>query len=496
MKERTLADRIQEQFNATPKGSANSARPQDRLSPERWTPPIPLNDVPAPPPFPLDVFPDALKRFAEDAAASVPCPVDYVGVPMLGFAGAAIGASRALEIKPGRAERPCIYTAVVGPPSLGKTPCLSFAARPVYDEQARLHEIYRRERQAHEDGVDGLPRPKEKTLYVSDITVEKQASILQENPRGVAYIRDELTGWVRSMDQYRSGKGADRQFWLSVWSGDPVSVHRKNQDAGPVRVPHPFICVVGGLPPDLLTAMRGERAVADGFMDRILFSYPIEPPASGETWGCIPEECEEAWRDCLMRLWALEMVDDPTRGLRPRFVRLTACGRAAWKKFTDALADKRNDNSTSGCIKSALGKMNSYGARLALIVHYLRLVSGEVENEDVDGESMERAAKLVSYFVGHLRRVHAEMDADPRIAAARKLLKWINAQDSRQFTRRDAHRALRGTIKKVEDIDPLLSLLEKHGYIRPQLDNRDAGPGRRASQVYEVNPDARRADTM
>jgi hypothetical protein len=489
MKKRTLADAIRQQ-NAARNGSGRTARPQDRpREPETWPAPIPLNESPAPPAFPLDVLPACLRRFVEEAAASVPCPPDYVAVPMLVFAGAAIGASRALEIKHGRTERACLYAAVVGSPSCGKTPCRTFAARPLHEEQTRLYENYRREHQAYEDGVDDVPKPKERTLYVADITVEKLASVLQENPRGVVVDRDELTGWVRSMDQYRSGKGADRQFWLSAWSGDPVSVHRKSQEAGPVRVAHPFLGVVGGLPPDLLTAMRGERAIADGFMDRILFSYPQEYPAAGETWTCIPEESEDQWRDCLGRLWALEMVDDPQRGARPRFVRLTACGRKAWERFTNRLASERNSEATPDCLKSALGKMNSYGARLGLIVHFLRLTTGEADGEDVDGASVDRAAEFVTYFQGHLLRVYAAMDADPRVAAARKLLKWIINEGSRQFTRRDAYRAMRGTCKNVEDIDPLLSLLEKHGYIRPQLSNRD-GAGRKASPTYEVNPDS------
>lgn len=490
MKTFTIADRIRQERPAR-NGAASPARQQDRPppEPEPWPTPIPLNETPAPPPFPLEALPEPLKRFAVEGAASVPCPPDYVAVPMLVFAGAAIGASRALEIKHGRTERPCLYAAIVGSPSCGKTPCRTFAARPLHEEQARLYEIFRRERQAHEDGVEDVPKPKERTLYVSDVTTEKLARVLQENPRGVAVDRDELTGWVRSMDQYRSGKGADRQFWLSAWSGDPVSVHRQNQDAGPVRVAHPFVCVVGGLPPDLLTAMRGERAVCDGFMDRILFSYPQEYPAAGETWTCIPEECEQAWRDYLARLWALEMVDDPQLGPRPRFVRLTACGRKAWERFTNRLAADRNSDSTPDCLKSALGKMNSYGARLALILHYLRLVTGETGGEDVDGESMDRAAQLASYFQGHLLRVHAAMDADPRVAAVRKLLKWIVTQGSRQFSRRDAYRAMRGKDKATEDIDPLLSLLEKHGYIRLQLGNRHVSGGRKASPVYEVNPD-------
>jgi hypothetical protein len=74
--------------------------------------------------------------------------------------------------------------------------------------------------------------------------------ILTENPRGVVLVRDELAGWVLAMNQYREGgKGADQQFWLSAWSGANVTVDRKGTHAaGPLRVRHPFVGVVGCRP--------------------------------------------------------------------------------------------------------------------------------------------------------------------------------------------------------------------------------------------------------
>src|SRR5262249_33469301 len=54
------------------------------------------------------------------------------------------------------------------------------------------------------------------------------------------------------------------------------------------------------------------------------------------------------------------------------------------------------------------------------------------------------------------------------------------------FTRRDAYRALRGVSSR--EIDPILTLLENHGYARPLPMRERDGPGRRASQPVEVNP--------
>src|SRR5262249_29142315 len=154
-------------------------------------------------------------------------------------------------------------------------------------------------------------------------TTEKVAPLLRDNPRGVTVIKDELTSWVTSMDQYKAkGKGSDRQFYLSAWAGEPVRVDRKNSD-DPLFVPHPFLAVVGGLPPDLLPRLRGEHGVRDGFFDRILPSYANPLEAEGENWNCIEDSSAEAWKAALDRLWGLK-PEEGEAGPRPHFVSLTA----------------------------------------------------------------------------------------------------------------------------------------------------------------------------
>jgi putative DNA primase/helicase len=53
---------------------------------------------------------------------------------------------------------------------------------------------------------------------VNDATVEKLGEILRDNPRGVLVFRDELAGFLRSME--REGREADRAFYLEAWQGD------------------------------------------------------------------------------------------------------------------------------------------------------------------------------------------------------------------------------------------------------------------------------------
>jgi hypothetical protein len=102
---------------------------------------------------------------------------------------------------------------------------------------------------------------------------------------------------------------------------------------------------------------------------------------------------------------------------------------------------------------------------------------------------MDRAALLVEYFKSHARKVYAAMDADPTTAAAGRVLRWLTQGRVGRFTRRDAYRAMRGhTCRTVDDIDPILSLLEKHGYVRSLLPEGDNRPGRKPSPGFETHP--------
>ena len=62
--------------------------------------------------FPVEVLPEPLARFVSEASQALPCPPDFVAVPMLALLGSAIGTSTVIEIKPGWHEGSRLYTAV------------------------------------------------------------------------------------------------------------------------------------------------------------------------------------------------------------------------------------------------------------------------------------------------------------------------------------------------------------------------------------------------
>jgi hypothetical protein len=104
-----------------------------------WPDPVPLGEVPEVLPFPLDVFPQSLKGIVSEIAVALPCPPDYVAMPLLVMAASAIGGSRALAIKPGHIQRSILYGAVISPPGSGKTPAQDVVVEPVREVEERLH---------------------------------------------------------------------------------------------------------------------------------------------------------------------------------------------------------------------------------------------------------------------------------------------------------------------------------------------------------------------
>jgi len=98
------------------------------------------------------------------------------------------------------------------------------------------------------------------------------------------------------------------------------------------------------------------------------------------------------------------------------------------------------------------------------------------------------AVTIAHYLIAHARASFAEMGADPEVAGAKRILRWIADTDASQFSKRDVFNGTRGVFKRVEAMEPALSLLTEHGYIRLHQADDKTGPGRKASPIYQVNP--------
>jgi hypothetical protein len=222
--------------------------------------------------FPIETLPPNVRRFVEECAAALPVAPEMVGIPALVVVGAAIGNTRTIQLKEGWTESTRLWVAMVSPSGTKKTPALREAVEPLLRRDSN-----------------------ERRTWTADITVERLGALLADFPRGLLSYRDELSAWVKSMNQYRAGKGADRPFYLSLYSGARTKVDRKGSEC-PLHIDLPNSCwsVVGGIPPDVISDLDDEGGKEDGFLPRLLFAWP-EPVEVRWTDKIVSSEARAAY---------------------------------------------------------------------------------------------------------------------------------------------------------------------------------------------------------
>ena len=486
-----------------------------------WQNPSPLPEMPPVTAFPLFEFPARVADYWDAVALSLAVPVYYVAVPALAILGAAIGRTRAAGIKQGYIETPSFWVAVIAPPGSVKSASLKYARAPLakfeaewmashslavcsFDaEMERYEELLKAWKKAKCEGEppEKPRRPVLRQATLDSTNTEAAAKVLGDNPRGIIVLKDELSAFVLSMNQYRSGgKGDDKQFWLSAWAGSMAKINRAGTHlAGPLVIPDPFVGIAGMMTPSSLPELRGDNrkgeATEDGFVDRFLFSFPDPFEAVGESWAEVSDELKRGYAEVFLDLLGFEMVaevegPDDERS-RPYIVKLGPEARLEWEHFTNSIAKRINALDKFDPFRGVLSKLKGFGARLAILLWCLRRVCGELQSDSpIDADTVRKAAKLIDYFEAHGRRCLGAGWADRKYRIAKRMIRWLTDDPAKvAFSRTEAFQQLkdRRDVTSTEALTEVFKVLTDHGYIRP-LDPTGTGRPGPAPEVYGVNP--------
>jgi putative DNA primase/helicase len=402
-------------------------------------------ELPLAPEFPVDAMPAGCRTLIREASDAIGCPPEFVALPMLAVLATAIGNSRVVELKPGWEEKAVIFVTVIGDPAAKKSPGAKVATKPAKRLQVELRNVYQAKREDYErdmleyekdkrelrkaGAADPRP-PKEPVMErtaVDDTTVEALTRVLKESPRGVLVAKDELAGWIRGMDQYKAGgKGSDRQFWLSAWNSDPITVDRKGAPEA-LMVSEPFVGISGGIQPEVLKDLS--RGPEDGMLDRFLCAFP-EPVAPGWREAHITEAAELRYAKLYKQLRMRHLDTDEFGDPLPQKLVFSPSAKAV-------LIDAINGHAREMCrpgfpasLKGAFGKLEAYIGRLCLVLAMARAVE-EKAPEQVEPRDVVAAMALIDYFKQMARRVHAALrDSDPLDGLAEDLARFLELQGS------------------------------------------------------------------
>ncbi len=386
-------------------------------------------------PFPVDLLPDAARRFVIETAGALDCDAAMVALPALAVLGGAIGAARAIELKPSWREFPIVWAAIVARSGSSKSSAMDAALAPLRDAQAvALHDYAAAEREHQRAALEyerslavwkrskaGEPpeppeAPTAARYVVSDTTVEALAPLLLQNPRGLLLARDELSAWLRGFDQYRArGRGGDAAAWLELHRGGSLIVDRKTGTPRTVHVRRAAVSVAGTIQPGVLAGALTCEHWESGFAARLLLAAP---PTKVKRWTdrTPSRDALTTYGGIVRELLRLDFSGDG----EPIAFRLTPEAHDEWVRWYDEMGERQADAGDDR-EAAALSKLEAYGARLALI----HALAENPAADAVNADAIRAGCGLADWFGHEAERVYGLLGETDEDRAARELVDWV-----------------------------------------------------------------------
>ncbi|MBI3770341.1 MAG: DUF3987 domain-containing protein [Deltaproteobacteria bacterium] len=491
---------------------------------DAWDPPSPFHRVELPV-FPTETLPDWLKDWVEAEAEATQTPPDLAGT--LGLSVIAVTVAKKVEVRASASHREPVntFTVTVLPSGARKSQVFSDGVAPLDDfereeserldpqiieattrwkiaeaalqkAQADAAAASSRERKkatrkalklAHELAaltVPCLPR-----LIADDTSPERLATLIRDQGGRMAVMSPEGDVFDLMAGRYSPKGQANFGVYLKGHAGDTLRVDRVNRP--PEYVHRPALTVALTVQPDVLRGLARQPGFRGrGLLARLLYALPKS--CLGERSANpspMPREVRIQYRRKVRTLLRLPFRKDPDGKSSPHMLRLDESARAALTGFAEKLEPQLAEHGELATMTDWAGKLVGAVVRLAGLLHIGERTDDVAPWESPIGRrTMRRAINLGRYYLAHARAAFAEMGADPEVENARHVLSWIERAGIESFTKRDAFQATKGRFKRVSALEPVLQILVEHGYIRAQAPRTHTGPGRPASQRYDVNP--------
>jgi hypothetical protein len=505
-----------------------------------WPEPEPLGgELPPVQACDLALLPRSLRPLVEDTAERMQVPLDYPAVmAVLCLAGVT---NRRATIQPKAVDTswvvvPNLWGGIIAPPGLMKSPVISAMIPPLTQIEARWRAEYESamsdyRQQQEEAGLrqaawreqykaaqkratdrpvrpDGpISEPLWKRLITHDATMEKLHEIMRDNPAGILVIRDELSGWLATLD--KPGREGEREFFMTAWNGNTgYTIDRIGR--GSIHVEACCMSMLGGIQPArlrnyLADALR-DGPLNDGLLQRFqVLVYPDIP----KDWRLVDRVPHQEAISNAQHVYQRLAHLDAAQPLKLRFdpeaqqlfiswltqlevVKLRRAG-PGFEGFAGAIPDPFPKIETASelhpVLVSHLAKYRSLMPSLALL---FELADGGVRA--VSLAHAQQAAAWCDYLESHARRVYAMIISPERQAAAelgrRLAAGWKRTEG--MFSVRDVYQNDWRSLETPDAARRALAILVDAGWVQ-LLPAEYQATGGRPSELYEINPGVWRA---
>lgn len=480
--------------------------------------------------FNYGLLPASFSPWVADIAKRMQCPPDYVAVAALVALSSVIGKKVGIQPK----QRDSGFKVIcnlwgmqIGRPSEMKTPALNEAMKPLKRLEIEAKKQFNDERQDHEALTavakltqekattdakqavkkgdkdkalsifqaaqqDAPEEPTRQRYIVNDATVEKLGELLNENPNGLLLERDELSGFLNSLQ--REDHSNDRAFYLEAFNGGGRYTYDRI-GRGTIDIEAVCVSIVGTIQPGKLTPYIrnavNQGIGDDGLMQR--FQLAVYPDSVNE-WSYqdnyADTDAKNAAYEVFHRLAKMEPPEPVELDDDIFYAHFDSEAQNLFIEWWTALEKKIRSDDIHPAMEAHLAKYRSLAPSLALITE---LADCEIVTQDfqVTAPAFIKAAAWCDYLESHAKRIYG-MAIEPDIENAKTILKKIRAgklvKDGELINPvkvRDIQRKKWAGLTQSGPIKQALHKLEDYGWMRSEVHQGATG---RTSLAFNLHP--------
>jgi len=360
-----------------------------------------------------EFFPAQLEQYRRSLSEATDTPDEFAIAFMLAAGGTASGGNVAACVQPGWCVRANVFLSIIGFKGSGKSILGDKVLAPLarHEEELKQRAAFMAEEDPSDDddcdedldddgegtGRRRGAKPPQPCVIANDCTGPAVLRLLEHNTRQLLFNPDE-----QSTLFIRNTGGTDRQMWCELYDGRRRRRERASSRSQSGTLVAPYVCLLGGIQPDLFKCAYGERG-DDGLLDRLLLvgdgvarlpTWPrdAEDPTLNAAWAETVERAlrvEECAADSLGALFESRFVPaavEVCRGMEDQLNRLVLVVGVPESQY------------------GIVAKLRQHAVKLALLHRCIRWAAGEFGERgplgDIDADDAHAAAAATLFFFG------------------------------------------------------------------------------------------------
>ncbi|MDY0362043.1 MAG: DUF3987 domain-containing protein [Desulforegulaceae bacterium] len=354
--------------------------------------------------YPFHCLPTDLVQSFEQLAKSLNSSSRQIpGIAMAIISGIT-GSSIQVHVKEGYTMPLTLFCCDIRHKGQGKSPLINKLLKTIKEKQKAEEKKYINElaeyQKAKTRGDDDIEKPEQTpALSVDDFTMES----LRENPSysgGLICLVHELAGIFNGANQYKGGKGSDKETILNLKDGQTITIKRKG-----LQVTLPLaVSISGGMQPPIFKRLfNGNSYTENGTVERFIYTYEQYKTylETGDIWT---QEHQQAWLKRLnnLLLWYETLKSNQSIC----FLKLTPEAFELYKEYRNNLVLKAKRYPE--IIKGYINKITGDCSRIAGLLHLFDcLNSSHRISGEITAETYNKAIEIADFYLAEFINIMA-----------------------------------------------------------------------------------------